>query len=131
MAKARKAVKRAKASATKKSASKGANAANKASSKAVSSKASSSKASSLRASSSKAALHVIIYTTQTCPFCKLAKELLASKQVSFTERDVLQDKSFAKEMISKSHQMGVPVLDINGHVIVGYDKEAILKAITR
>jgi glutaredoxin 3 len=108
--------KRAKASAKKKSASKGTKTAKKSSSK---------------ASPAKAALHVIIYTTQTCPFCKLAKELLQSKHVSFTERDVLQDRHFAKEMIKKSSQMGVPVLDINGHIVIGFDKEAILKAITR
>ncbi len=117
MAKARKAVKRAKASATKRS--KGAKSPKKAPSKAS------------KSSSAKAAPHVIIYTTQTCPFCKLAKELLQSKRVAFTERDVMQDRNFAKEMISKSHQMGVPVLDINGHIIVGFDKEAILKAIKR
>jgi glutaredoxin-like YruB-family protein len=75
--------------------------------------------------------HIIIYTTATCPFCKLAKELLASKKVTFTEHDVLRDRAWADEMMRKSGQMGVPVLDIDGKIIVGYDKEGILKALKK
>ena len=77
----------------------------------------------------KAHPHVIIYTTQTCPFCKMAKELLEHMRVPFIEKDVQQDRRLGEEMVHKSGQMGVPVLDINGHIIIGYDKEAILKAL--
>jgi glutaredoxin-like YruB-family protein len=79
----------------------------------------------------KAHPHVIVYTTQTCPFCKMAKELIASRHVPFDERDVVETRQYAQEMMRKSGQMGVPVIDINGHIIIGYDKEAILKALHR
>lgn len=65
---------------------------------------------------------VIIYTTPNCHFCKEAKDYLTKKGVSWIARDVTKSPSDAQEMIKKSGQMGVPVLDINGKIIVGFDK---------
>lgn len=72
---------------------------------------------------------VKIYTTPTCLWCKKTKEFLKSKKIKYTEIDVSEDETAAQEMVKKSGQMGVPVLDIDGKIIVGYDPEAILKAV--
>jgi glutaredoxin-like YruB-family protein len=72
---------------------------------------------------------VIVYSTQTCPYCHAAKDFLKENKIDFQDIDVSKDQSKAQEMIEKSGQMGVPVIDINGTIIVGYDKEAIKKAL--
>ena len=72
---------------------------------------------------------VIIYSTKTCPWCKKVKELLESKGVKFDYIDVGEDQKAADEMVEKSGQMGVPVTDIDGTIIIGYDKDAIEKAL--
>lgn len=74
---------------------------------------------------------VIIYTTPTCSWCKKTKEFLKSKNIKYTERDVAAGKKNQQEMFKKSGQMGVPVLDINGTIVVGYDPKAIIKAVTQ
>jgi glutaredoxin-like YruB-family protein len=66
-----------------------------------------------------------IYTTPTCPYCKLAKEFLREKNVSFDEINVAEDTEAAKEMVRISGQMGVPVLEIDGKIIVGWNRNAI------
>ncbi len=68
---------------------------------------------------------IIIYSTPTCPYCKMVKEYLKSKNIEFTDYNVADDSAKAKEMIDKSGQMGVPVIDIEGKIIVGFDQEAI------
>lgn len=70
---------------------------------------------------------VLIYTTPTCPFCHQAKDYLTEKKIIFTNFDVTSDNDKAQEMIDKSGQMGVPVIDIDGKIIIGFDKEAIDK----
>ena len=70
---------------------------------------------------------VLIYTTPSCPYCHQTKEYLQSKQIESQEFDVSASPANAQEMIDKSGQMGVPVLDIEGKIIVGFDKEAIDK----
>jgi glutaredoxin 3 len=72
---------------------------------------------------------VIVYSTKTCPYCVMAKEYLKSKNVSFEDVDVAQDTNKAMEMIIKSGQQGVPVLDVNGKVIVGFNKVEIDSAL--
>ena len=74
-------------------------------------------------------MNVKIYTTRTCPWCKKTKEYLNEKNVSYETVDVGENKEAANEMIEKSGQMGVPVTDINGTIIVGFDKDAIDKAL--
>lgn len=72
---------------------------------------------------------VIVYSTPTCPYCKMAKEFLKEKNVAFEDIDVGTDHAKAKEMIEKTGQMGVPVLDIDGKLIIGFDKEEITAAL--
>lgn len=70
--------------------------------------------------------NVTIYSTPTCTYCKIAKEFFAENKVEYTESDVSQDEVKRNEMVEKSGQMGVPVIDIEGEIIVGFD-EAKLK----
>ncbi|MFO7610909.1 MAG: glutaredoxin domain-containing protein [Clostridia bacterium] len=65
---------------------------------------------------------VKVYSTPTCPYCKMAKKFLAENDVQFEDIDVSKDREQAMEMISKSGQRGVPVIDFNGEIIVGFDK---------
>ncbi len=74
---------------------------------------------------------VKVYSTNSCPWCVKAKNYLKSVGVSFEELNVQEDMVARDEMINKSKQMGVPVLDINGTVIVGFDKNAIDKALNK
>jgi len=66
-----------------------------------------------------------IYSTPTCPWCKKAKAYLEEKGIAYEGVDVSSDEVAQKEMIEKSGQMGVPVLDIDGKIVVGFDKEKI------
>jgi glutaredoxin 3 len=68
---------------------------------------------------------VTVYSTSTCPFCVRAKQFLKDNNIEFTHYDVGSDQAKAQEMMKKSGQMGVPVLDIEGTIIVGFDKERI------
>lgn len=72
---------------------------------------------------------VTIYSTSTCPWCYKAKEFLKQNKIKFEDKDISSDDSAREEMIKKSGQMGVPVLDIDGKIIVGFDQEAIKKAL--
>ncbi len=72
-----------------------------------------------------------VYSTNSCPWCVKAKNYLSSVGVAFEEFNVQEDMTARDEMINKSKQMGVPVLDINGTVIVGFDKNAIDKALNK
>ena len=73
---------------------------------------------------------VIIYSTPTWPYCKRAKEYLSRKEISYTEYNVAADRDKAKEMIQKSGQMGVPVIIINGEVMVGFSQAALDKLLS-
>ena len=68
---------------------------------------------------------VIIYSTPTCHFCHIAKDFFAEKGVKYEEYNVSTDLEKRKEMVDKSEQMGVPVIDIGGDIIVGFDEEKI------
>jgi glutaredoxin 3 len=72
---------------------------------------------------------VTVYGTSTCPFCIRAKQFLKDNDIEFTHYDVGSDKAKADEMVKKSGQMGVPVLDIEGEIVVGFDKERIKGAL--
>ncbi len=72
---------------------------------------------------------VIVYSTPTCVFCKHVKEYLDEKDIAFEEVNVLADPAKAQEMIDKSQQMGVPVTDIHGQIIVGFDKPKLDAAV--
>lgn len=73
--------------------------------------------------------NVKVYTTPTCPYCIRVKQFLKDSNISFQDIDVASDQAAAQEMIKKSGQMGVPVVDIDGQIIVGFDKEEIKKAL--
>lgn len=66
-----------------------------------------------------------VYSTQTCPWCHVVKEFLAGHGLEFDEVDVSMDRAAAEEMVSKSGQMGVPQTEINGKMIVGFDRAAL------
>ena len=66
-----------------------------------------------------------IYSTPVCPYCSTLKEFLKERNIKFEDIDVSKDKSGRDDMIKKSGQMGVPVVDIDGQIIVGFDKEKI------
>lgn len=72
---------------------------------------------------------VRVYSTPTCPWCYAAKDFLKQNNVSFEDVDVSLDQKAAEEMIQKSGQMGVPVIEIDGKIIVGFDKQAIKQAL--
>lgn len=70
---------------------------------------------------------VRVFSTSTCPYCVTLKEFLKEHNVKFDDIDVGEDEKARNEMIQKSGQMGVPVVEINGQMIVGFDKGEILK----
>lgn len=69
--------------------------------------------------------NVKVYSTPTCPWCTKAKNYLRSKNVQFADIDVSTDRNAAMEMIKKSGQQGVPVLEIDGEIIIGFDQQRI------
>lgn len=73
--------------------------------------------------------NVTVYSTKTCPWCDRLKDYLKEKHVDFKVIDVGSNQEKAEEMVKKSGQMGVPVTDIDGAIIVGFDKEAVDKAL--
>lgn len=68
---------------------------------------------------------VKVFTTKTCPYCVTLKEFLKQYNVEFEEIDVSEDEKGREEMITKSGQMGVPVVEIDGQIVVGFDKGKI------
>ena len=65
---------------------------------------------------------VTIYTTLSCAYCKMTKEFFKEHNVEYDEKDVSTDAAARDEMIAKSNQMGVPVIDVDGQLTVGFDK---------
>jgi glutaredoxin 3 len=74
---------------------------------------------------------VTIYTTPTCGYCNVAKDWLRKQNVTFTEYNVATNMAKAQEMVQKSGQMGVPVLDVNGKLIIGFNQPAIERALKK
>lgn len=70
-------------------------------------------------------MSVKVYSTPRCPWCTVAKKYLSSKNIRFDDIDVSENSEAAYEMVRKSGQRSVPVLDINGNIIVGFDKATI------
>ncbi len=70
-----------------------------------------------------------IYSTPTCVFCKQTKEFLKEKKIPFEDIDVSKNRKAVEELVKKSGQLGVPVIDIDGKIIIGFDQDAIEKAI--
>lgn len=74
-------------------------------------------------------MKITMYTIPNCVYCKMAKDYFGDRKIDIEEINVFQNKDAAKEMIDKSGQMGVPVLDIGGKIIVGYDEREMEKAL--
>lgn len=72
---------------------------------------------------------VKIYSTPSCVYCKMLKEYLKQKNIPFEDADVLSDLKAREEMVQKSHQMGVPVTDIDGQIFVGFNRSEIARAL--
>ena len=68
---------------------------------------------------------VTIYTTLHCPYCKMAKDYFNSHNVAFTEKDVENDEAARDEMMKRSGGLSVPVIDIDGSLVIGFDRDAI------
>lgn len=74
---------------------------------------------------------IIIYSTPTCPYCKKAKAYLQEKGIEYTDVDVSRSEVAQKEMIEKSGTMSVPVIDVRGVIVTGFDKNRIDEALDR
>jgi len=74
-------------------------------------------------------MSIKIYTTTTCPYCVMAKRFFKENNVKYEEVNVQENRDATEEMIQKSGQMGVPVIDVNGTIIIGFDKKALEKAL--
>lgn len=72
---------------------------------------------------------VTIFTTPTCAYCKMAKEFCKKNNVQYEEKDVAADTAAREEMIQKSGQFGVPVIDIDGKIIIGFDQPKLKDAL--
>lgn len=72
---------------------------------------------------------VTIYSTPTCVYCNMAKTFFKSNGVNYTEHNVAADLDKRKEMIDKTGQMGVPVIDVGGEIVVGFDEARLRTAL--
>ena len=70
---------------------------------------------------------VTVYSTPTCPYCRMAKDYLTKKKVDFTDYDVASDKEKAQEMVKKSGQMGVPVIFVDDKMVIGFNQAELDK----
>jgi glutaredoxin 3 len=70
-------------------------------------------------------MEVTVYTTQTCPYCKMAKDYLSQHGVPYVERDVAADPAAAAEAVRISRQQGVPIIAADGQVVVGFDRPGL------
>ncbi|MFQ5753685.1 MAG: glutaredoxin family protein [bacterium] len=73
--------------------------------------------------------NITIYTTPTCVYCKMVKAFFKEHNVSYEEKNVTTDDKARDEMIQKSGQMGVPVIDVDGNIVVGFDKGQLSKLV--
>lgn len=76
-------------------------------------------------------MRIKIYTTPTCPYCQLAKDFFEKKNLFFEEIDVSQDQKALEEIIEKTHQMAVPVIEIEEEIFVGFNPREIEEALKR
>jgi glutaredoxin-like YruB-family protein len=72
---------------------------------------------------------VKVYSTPTCPWCHTAKDFLKKNGIEFEDINVGEDQAAAQEMVEKTGQMGVPVIEVDGQIIIGYDEGKLKKAL--
>ena len=70
---------------------------------------------------------VIVFSTPTCTFCNMTKKNFREKGIKFRDIDVSRDPAAARDMVRRSGQQGVPVIDIGGRIVVGFDRPRIDK----
>lgn len=68
---------------------------------------------------------ITVYSAPWCGFCTAVKQYLDEKGIAYTEKDVDKDPAYAEEAVQKSGQMGIPVVDIDGQIVVGFDRLTI------
>lgn len=73
--------------------------------------------------------NVKIYTTPSCVYCKMTKEFFGKNNVQYEEKNVATDAEARNEMVQKSGQMGVPVVDVDGKLIIGFDEPKLREAL--
>ena len=73
--------------------------------------------------------NVIIYSTPTCVYCKMAKEFFKKNNIQYAEHNVAEDEKAREEMVNKSGQLGVPVIDVDGKIMVGFNEAELKKAL--
>lgn len=69
--------------------------------------------------------HVVVYSTPTCPYCRQVKDYLAQKGIEFTDHNVASDLEARNSMVQKSGQLGVPVIEVDGQVVIGFNRAKI------
>ena len=72
---------------------------------------------------------VTIYTTPSCVYCRMAKDFFKKNNVEYGELNVVNDEKAREDMIKKSRQLGVPVIDVDGEIFVGFDQSGLKKAL--
>ena len=72
---------------------------------------------------------VTVYTTPSCVYCRMAKDFFKKNNVEYTELNVVNDEKAREDMIKKSRQLGVPVIDVDGEIFVGFDQAGLKKAL--
>jgi len=70
-------------------------------------------------------MNVKVFSTNFCPYCKMAKEFLKEKNIPFEDVNVQENQEAARELVEKSGQMGVPVIEIDGEIVIGFNVERI------
>jgi glutaredoxin-like YruB-family protein len=68
---------------------------------------------------------VVVFSTPTCSYCNMAKAYFREKGIKFTDIDVSRDQAAARDMVRRSGQMGVPVIDIGGKIVVGFNRPQV------
>jgi len=68
-----------------------------------------------------------VYSTKFCPYCVSLKQFLKQNDIQFEDIDVTEDPKIQEEMIEKSGQMGVPVVDVNGEIVVGFNRDRLIQ----
>lgn len=68
---------------------------------------------------------ITVYSTPTCPYCKMAKDFLKENKVEFEDVDLTSDQAAAEELMKKSGQMVVPQIEIDGEIMIGFDEEKL------
>ena len=76
-------------------------------------------------------MNIKLYITPTCPWCQKVKEWLKKKKVAFEEHDVAESDQARAEMIEKSGQMAIPVIDIDGEIIIGFNEKKLEEALSK